>query len=98
MDRTRRDSGQHNGIRVRRMFQLTFATKSVKNGSVPARAACPFGPQEQTSSGYTLKAGRHIPLVFNQPVEVGRLTIRTLATGAVDIFLNGISGRRSKSR
>ena len=45
-----------------------------------------------------IKAGRHIPLVFNQPVEVGRLTIRSIAKGAVDIFLNGISGRRSKSR
>ena len=29
----------------------------VKNGSVPARAACPFDPQEQTSSGYKLRSG-----------------------------------------
>jgi hypothetical protein len=35
----------------------TFSTLSVKNGSVPARAACPFDPQEQTSSGYTFRSG-----------------------------------------
>jgi hypothetical protein len=29
----------------------------VKSGSVPARVACPFGPQEQTSSRYTLRSG-----------------------------------------
>jgi hypothetical protein len=35
----------------------TFATKSVKNGSVPARAACPFDSQEQTLSDYAPKSG-----------------------------------------
>jgi hypothetical protein len=33
MDLPRRDSRQHNGITVRGTSQLTFATKSAKNGS-----------------------------------------------------------------
>jgi hypothetical protein len=36
----------------------------VKNGSVLARAACPFDPQEQTSSGYTLSPVRAVRDIF----------------------------------
>lgn len=42
-----------------------------------------------------IKAGRHIPLVFNQPVATDQASIRAIAKGAVDIFLNGIDGQRS---
>jgi hypothetical protein len=33
MDRPHRESRQHNGITVRSLSQLTFATKSVKSGN-----------------------------------------------------------------
>jgi TetR/AcrR family transcriptional regulator, mexJK operon transcriptional repressor len=45
-----------------------------------------------------IKAERHIPLVFNQPVDVDPRSIRTIASGAVDIFLNGVRHRRSKRK
>jgi hypothetical protein len=38
MDRPRRDSRQHNGITLRRLSQLTFATKSALSGrAAPVR-------------------------------------------------------------
>jgi hypothetical protein len=40
-----------------------FYTARVKSGSVPARVACPFGPQEQTSSGYTAQV-RFVPFAI----------------------------------
>lgn len=43
-----------------------------------------------------IKAARHIPLVFNQPVKVDRPTIRSIAQGAVDIFLYGLDKRRPR--
>ncbi len=44
-----------------------------------------------------IKAGRHIPLIFNQPVATDPESIRVVAKGAVDIFLNGIGARSTKS-
>lgn len=38
-------------------------SEMVKSGSVPARVACPFGPQEQTSSGYTAQV-RFVPFAI----------------------------------
>jgi hypothetical protein len=59
----------------RRYVQPTFPFR-VKNGSVPARAACPFDPQEQTSSGYTLRSGScrsryfaKYSTLFDRPVD-----------------------------
>jgi hypothetical protein len=43
MDRPHRDSRQHNGITVRPLSQLTFATKSANNGPAETAAACQFG-------------------------------------------------------
>jgi AefR-like transcriptional repressor, C-terminal domain len=38
-----------------------------------------------------IKAGRHIPLIFNQPADTRRASIRKIAAGAVEIFLNGVA-------
>ncbi len=45
-----------------------------------------------------IKAGRHIPLIFNQPVTTDPPSIRAVAEGAVDIFLNGVGRQPSAQK
>ena len=40
-----------------------------------------------------IKADKHVKLLFSQDVNIAPRTIRTIADGAVDIFLNGVRSR-----
>lgn len=44
-----------------------------------------------------IKAGKHIPLIFSQSVDVQPTAVRRIAQGAVDIFLYGIIGREERA-